>query len=198
MARQTDPDAARRLAERRLLDILRRFHRREPMADGMRTDALVAAVQQPGDRPRGHRGAQPLGLDDGEVLDLIDQLVERGALERSGRRVRMAGHRGELRGEARASADALLAELRAAGASAPRVDGVARRLGVAPWVVDALRQSGELVEAAPSIEYPRDVLDTLLARLRAGDAVTVAAVRDELGTSRRYAVALIEALRTNL
>lgn len=165
------------------------------MADGMRTDALFAALHQGGQRPASHRGAAPLALDDTQLLDIVDGLIERGAIERRGRRVRLAQHRGELRGQARASADRLLAELRAAGASPPRVDAVARRLGIGPWVVDAMRQSGELISIGPGIEYPPDVLDGLLARLRSAGSGTVAEARDELGTSRRFAAALMEALR---
>ncbi|HET8587323.1 MAG TPA: hypothetical protein VFM74_05535 [Candidatus Limnocylindria bacterium] len=195
MASQTDADAARQLAERRLIGVLQRYHRHAPMAEGMRTDALLAALRDPGGRPPGHRGAAPLALDDTELLELIDLLVERGLVERSRRRLRLAGHRRELQGAARASADALLAALRATGARPPRVDGVARRLGVAPWVVEALRQTGELVGVAPGIEYPRDVLDALLDRLAETGIRSVASARDELDTSRRHAAALLEALQ---
>jgi orotate phosphoribosyltransferase-like protein len=48
------------------------------------------------------------------------------------------------------------------------------------------------VQLAPGVEYPRDVLADLLSRLR-GRGLTVAQVRDELGTSRRYAAPLLEA-----
>lgn len=198
MSKQTDADVARQVAERRLLEVLRRFHRREPMADGMRSDALLAALHKSGDRPAGHRGARPLSLDDAALLELVDTLVEQGAVERVGRRLRVASHRAELRGQARASADALLSELRAAGASVPRVERVAGRLGVGPWVIDALRQSGELVSVGSGIDYPRDALDALLSRLRLAGVETVGQARDELGTSRRFAAALLEALRAKM
>jgi hypothetical protein len=69
------------------------------------------------------------------------------------------------------------------------VEPIARRLGTPDWVVDALRRTGELVAVAPGIEYSRDVLDALLVALGGRD-LSVAELRDELGTSRRYAAAL--------
>jgi hypothetical protein len=182
------PPGQRQLAERRLLTALRRLHRREPMAPDIRTDTLIAALRDEATRP----GAPALRLFDAELRGVIDELVARGELEREGRRVRLAGHRPRLGPEMRERADALLAELAGHGASPPRADAVARRLGVPPAVLDALRQSGELVELAPGIDYPRTVLDPLLQRL--GEVTSVAQARDEVGTSRRYAAALLGAV----
>jgi selenocysteine-specific elongation factor len=195
VANQTDADVERQIAERRLLTALRRFHRRDPLADGIRTDALVGQLREPSLRPASHRGAAPLRLSDAELRHLIDDLVRRGVVERQGHRLRLPGHRPEPADAALEAGGALLDELRSAGASPPRADSVARRLGIAPWIVDALRRSGELVELGPGIDYPRDVLDALIARLRAAGCETVAQARDELGTSRRYAAALMETMR---
>lgn len=187
-----DP-AQRLLAERRLVSAVARFHRREPMAPDLRADALIALVRERGQLPTSHRGGAPLSLTDAQMLDVLDDLVLRGEVEREGHRVRLAGHRPELGAAMRERADALLAELRDAGASPPRPEPIARRLGLPDGVVDALRQSGELVAVAPGVDYPGDALDALLGRLR-GRNMSVADVRDELGTSRRYAAALLAAL----
>jgi hypothetical protein len=189
MPRLTDEAGQRRLAERRLLQALRRFHRREPMAPDVRADALIASLRDLGGRPASHRGATPLTLGEPELRGVLDDLVERGEVLRAGRRVRLPGQDAGLEGEARRQADALLAEIAAAGASPPRVEPIARRLGTPNWVVDALRRTGELVAVAPGIEYSRDVLDALLVALGGRD-LSVAELRDELGTSRRYAAAL--------
>ncbi len=184
----------RQLAERRLLAALRRFHRREPLAPDLRLDQLLALVREPARRPASHRGARPLTLDDAALRSVIDELVERGEIEREGRRVRLPGRRPLLEGEARRAADALLAELDAAGASPPRAEAIARRLGVAAWIVAALRGGGELMSVAPGIDYSRSMLDRLLAQLRAAQVSSVAEARDELDTTRRYAAALLGAL----
>lgn len=186
------PPGQRQVVERRLLNVLRRFHRREPMAPDIRIDALIAALRDEGNRPATHRGARSSAISDAEFLELIDELAERGELVRDGHRVRLAGHSPRLGTEMRERADALLDELRGHAATPPRADTVARRLGVPPGVLDALRQSGELVPLAPGIDYPADVLDALLERL-AGRELSVAEVRDELDTSRRYAAALLSA-----
>jgi len=185
--------AQRRLAERRLLSALARFHRREPMTPDLRTDALIAMLRDPGRQPASHRGGAPLSLTDAELLEVIADLASRGEVEREGHRLRLAGHHTELGSSMRRRADALLAELRAAGASPPRAELAARRLGLPDGVVDALRRSGELVVLAPGIDLPRDIVEPLLERLR-GRGLSVAQVRDELGTSRRYAAALLDAL----
>ncbi len=182
------PPGQRQLAERRLLTALRRLHRREPMAPDIRVDALIGTLREEAARP----GAPALQLSDAELLDVVDELVARGDLASEGRRVRLSGHRPRLGPEMRRRADALLDELAGHGASPPRATVVARRLGVPPGLLDALRRSGELVELAPGIDYPRAVLDALLARL--AGATSVAQARDTLGTSRRYAAALLEAV----
>jgi hypothetical protein len=184
----------RQLAERRLLAALRRFHRREPLAPDLRLDQLLALLREPARRPASHRGARPLTLDDSALRSVIDELVERGEIEREGRRVRLPGRHPLLEGEARRAADALLAELDAAGASPPRAEAIARRLGVAAWIVAAVRSSGELVSVAPGIDYSRSMLDRLLAELRAVGVSSVAEARDELDTTRRYAAALLAAI----
>lgn len=198
MAGRTDATGSRvgerQLAERRLLAALRRFHRHEPLSADLRVDQLLALVREPAQRPASHRGARPLTLDDAALRSVIDELVERGEIERDGRRVRLAGKPPALEGEARRAADALLAELDAAGASPPRAEVIARRLGVAAWIVAALRSSGELVTLTAGIDYSRSTLDRLLAQLRAAPLSSVAEARDELGTTRRYAAALLGVL----
>ncbi len=182
----------RQRGERRLLASLSRFHKREPMAIDLRIDGLIALLRDDEPRPSAHRGGAPLDLSDADLLEVIDDLAARGEVQRDSHRVRLAGHTPQLGPEMRGRADALIGELGAAGASPPRAEPVARRLGLPDGVLDALRQSGELVSLAPGVEYPREVLDALLDRL-AGRDLSVAQVRDELGTSRRYAAPLLEA-----
>ena len=185
--------AQRRLAERRLLAALARLHRREPMRPWLRVDALLAEVREAPARPASHRGAAPLDLTDAELRSVVAALSEEGKVGLDGGRIRLASREVGLGPEMRGRADRLLAELRAAGASPPRAEIVARRIGLPPAVVDGLRRSGELVEVAPGIDYPADLLDALLERL-AGRELSVAEVRDELSTTRRFAAALVAAL----
>ncbi len=58
-----------------------------------------------------------------------------------------------------------------------------------------LIERGEVVEIAPDLIYPRDVLDRLteavVAALRQSGTITVASMRDLIGASRKYTLALL-------
>jgi len=196
-----DP-ALRRRAEHRLMATLRRLHRSDPLREGIRIDTLVerfrADTGPP--RPASHRGASPLKVDAATLLELIDGLVGRGELVRNGRRVLLPEHRARLGPEMQGRVDRMLGELRSTGATPPRADVLAARLGIAPGILTQLREAGILVRVAPGIDYPADVHDTLLSRIRqlaAAGPLSMARVRDELGTSRRHAAALLEQWRAS-
>ncbi len=90
--------------------------------------------------------------------------------------------------------DRLMEGLRSAGASPPRVDGLAARLGIPPSVLDQLRAGGQLRQIAPGIDYPADVWSALQARIEGmRGPMSIARLRDELHTSRRHAEAILAA-----
>jgi hypothetical protein len=94
--------------------------------------------------------------------------------------------------------DRLIEGLRAARAEPPRVEAVAARIGIPPAVIDQLRRSGMLVNLAPGVDYPREVLEALLERiggLSTRGPLTTGRVAVALGTSRRYAEALLDRYR---
>jgi hypothetical protein len=196
-----DP-ALRRRAERRLIASVRRLHRADPLREGIRIDTLIdrfhADAGPP--RPASHRGASPLKVDDAALLELVDGLVGRGELVRNGRRVLLPEHRAQLGLDMQGRVDRMLGELRSTGATPPRADVLAARLGIAPGILTQLREAGILVRVAPGIDYPADVHDALQSRIRwlaSGGPLSVARVRDELGTSRRHATALVERWRAS-
>jgi hypothetical protein len=189
-----DP-AQRRLAERRLLAALRRHQRRSPLRPDLRADSLVAEMRgaQP-TRGAGHRGRQPLTLSDGELRNVLDEMVVAGTLLRSGHRVRLAEPGPALDPVMRERVDRLMATLRAAGAMPPATEGVATRLGIPAAMVDQLRAAGELVAAGPRIDYPREAwteISDRLDRLASDGPLSVRLVRDELGATRRHAEAVL-------
>lgn len=195
----------RRLAERRLLAAMRRLHRKDPLAPDVRIDVVLAELRaDPGERmPGGHRGGGSLAeVGDSELIAVLDELAAKGALARSGRQVRLSEHAPTLADrEMRERVDRLLDELRIGGASPPRAESIAARVGVPVGLLESLRASGQLVHLADGIDYPRDVLEELDARLSSlaeRGPVTVSRVRDGLGTTRRYAEALIAPRRTHL
>jgi hypothetical protein len=189
-----DP-AQRRLAERRLLAVLRRHQRRAPLSADLRFDSLVAEMRAAEPvRGAGHRGRQPVTLADAELRQVVDEMVASGSVLRRGHRVRLPDSGRGLDPMMRGRLDELLATLRSAGAIPPPVEGVAARLGIPVALLDQLRKSGELVPVAPRIDYPRDTWDQLTRRidqLATGRSLSVGLVRDELGTTRRHAEAIL-------
>ena len=189
----------RQLAERRLLLALRRLHRRQPLKADVRVDTLVAELRASERvRPSSHRGAAPLLLDDAALRAVVDSLVLRGSLERTGHRVRLPEHAPTLDPVMRERVDLLLAGLASAGATPPPVEGIASRLGIPSVVVDQLRASGELVSLEAGIDYPRSTwteLEERLARMAARGPLSVSRVRDELRATRRHAEAILRRRR---
>lgn len=189
-----DP-AQLRLAERRLVSALRRHHRREPLRDDVRVDTLIAELRAAEPvRPSGHRGRQSVGLSDAALRSVVDELVRSGTMLRQGHRVRLSEQGAGLDAAMRERVDLLVTTLREAGATPPPAEVVATRLGIPAALLTQLRASGELVSVGPRIDYSRDawnVMSARLDRLAAASPLSVRLVRDELGTTRRHAEAIL-------
>lgn len=186
-----------RIAERRLLAALKRHQRRSPLRPAVRVDTLIAELRTDAlGRPSGHRGAQPLTLTDGELRAVVDGMVASGELLRAGHRVRMpAGAGPSFDPIMRERVDLLLTTLTAAGAAPPPAEGVAARLGIPAALVDQLRAAGELVSVGPRIDLTRESWDRVagrLDRLAASGPLSVALVRDDLETARRFAERILQ------
>lgn len=133
-------------------------------------------------------------LADADLRQLVDEMVATGALFRQGHRVRLPDPGASLDPVMRGRLDELMATLRSAGASPPTVEGVAARLGIPGAFIDQLRNSGELVTVGPRIEFPLETWNELtrqLDRLAGERPLSVSLVRDELGTTRRHAEAIL-------
>jgi len=189
-----DP-AQRRLAERRLIDALRRLQRREPLRADVRVDRLLSELHAAGPRkPSSHRGRQAVLLSDGELRAVVDDLVASGALRRTGHRVSLPDRAPALDPVMRDRVDKLLAALREGGATPPSADAVAARLGIPAALLDQLRAAGDLVAVGPRIDYPRPIWAELQQRLDAlatEAPLSVRRVRDALATTRRHAEAIL-------
>jgi hypothetical protein len=191
-----DPEQ-RRVAERLVLAALRKFHREQPLSVDVRVDSLVGRVRAAAGRkpPPRHRGSAPLTLEDAELRRVIDEMADDGRLVRNGRRVGLPDVAPSLEPEMAERVERLLEGLRSAGASPPRVDGLAARLGIPPTVLDQLRAGGQLRQIAPGIDYPADVWSSLQARIEGmRGPMSVARLRDDLHTSRRHAEAILDAV----
>jgi hypothetical protein len=191
----------RRLAERRLLDALRRMQRRQPLRADVRVDPLIAELRsaEPS-KPSSHRGRQALGLSDAELRAVVDDLVAAGALQREGHRVTLPDRTPALdpiMGERVAQLMTLLA---ADGATPPPAEPVAARLGIPAALVEQLRAAGDLVALAPRIDYPRATWAQINERLDAisvREPLSVRGIRDALLTTRRHAEAILRRHRSD-
>jgi hypothetical protein len=185
----------RLLAERRLLAALRSHQRRSPLRADVRVDTLVGELRDgESGRATGHRGRQPLTLTDGGLRSVVDGMVAAGTLLRSGHRVRLPDAGRSLDPIMRERLDQLLTTLSAGGATPPSADSVGAQLGIPPALIDQLRAAGELISPAPRIDYPRESwleISHKLDLLADGSAPSVRRVRDELGTARRHAEAIL-------
>ena len=124
---------------------------------------------------------------------VLEQLIECGVLTDAGAAVRVPGHSPQLSTEQQASADEFLAALKAADPYSPPTDALPEE-----DILDLLEGLGQVVRAGNSVVFSADAFERMLDAIRAyateHGEVTVADVRDLFGTSRKYALALLEHL----
>jgi selenocysteine-specific elongation factor len=163
-----------RMLQPAALHALESFHAEHPLAPGMPVDDLCSV----------------LGID----RATFGEISGSWAVVREGNAVRLAGRGAGLTSEQREAADRALGTLRTAHASPPSL----RELGLPPDVARAMERTGELVFLTPDIAYPADVWSDLQRRvvdlIASHGPVTVSQVREAVGTSRKYAVPLLERL----
>jgi selenocysteine-specific elongation factor len=169
-----------------LSQLLGAFHLAKPLSPGMEMEDARADVAADV-TPRVFRA-------------LVEEFVAAGAVTRDGSLLRLPSHAVRLTsGEATLTAR-LAALLGESPWSPPDLAQLAAASGAArPAVADMLRvmeRGGTVARAAPDIYFLRDAVERAKAvmreRLPARGAVTPAAVRDLLQTSRKYVIPLLE------
>jgi selenocysteine-specific elongation factor len=135
------------------------------------------------------------GLDGRTFTRVLDRLLTEARIREVGPLLALPEHEVRLTPQMEARAARLLDELRRAGASPPDRQEIEARHGVSTEETQALIERGDLVEIAPGMVYPRDVLESIVASItgaiRDHGAISVAGVRDLTGTSRKYSLALL-------
>jgi selenocysteine-specific elongation factor len=118
--------------------------------------------------------------------------VRRGALARSGSTLRLPAHRTGVGSEELERLVRAVTE----GEPTPPTIAELRERGYDHEAVEAAVRSGDLVRIAPDLVLSRGFVDRAIEAVREAGAhgITVSAVRVRLGTSRRYAVPLMEHL----
>jgi selenocysteine-specific elongation factor len=155
-----------------VLTSLSEYHREHPLERGITRERLRAAM----------------GLDAPTFVALIAGL--RGIIE-DGVFVRLASHRVALSSEQQAARDKLLDSLQADGFSPPPP----AELDADPALIRSLIDGGEIVRIGDflfSASQAQAARGKVRALIEESGPVTVAQIRDVLGTSRKYAVPLCE------
>ncbi|MGH2636627.1 MAG: SelB C-terminal domain-containing protein, partial [Actinomycetota bacterium] len=168
-----------------LVDYLRAFHESTPAAEGADAAEVRRAVL---DALR--KAGAPAVHDLADAL--VNEAVAEGELVRAGRRIRLAAHRA---GIADAEVDRLVTAV-AGGEPTPPTIAELRDAGFPRETLEAALRSGALVRIAPDLVLTAGFVGRAVEMVRESGAagVTVSAMRERLGTSRKYAVPLMEHL----
>lgn len=159
---------------------LAEYHRRYPLRPGEAREELKSR----------------LGLTARDFNALLDHLVKSAAVVVDESVVRLPSHRVSFTSEQDARVQQFLGELAAQPFSPPALDDLAVRFALDDELLAALTAQGKIVRVTETIAFSADAFAALRERitrhLREHGAVSVAEVRDLLGTSRKYALALME------
>ncbi len=139
------------------------------------------------------------GPTDPALIDtLLARLSAAGAIARDGKTVRLPSHRVALTGH-EAELDGLVAAISGEHEATPPTVKELVASGVDPSLIDAAAGAGLVVRISPELVLSDALVTkaTELVRAHAGDGVTVSVLREQLGTSRKYAVPLAEWMDAN-
>jgi selenocysteine-specific elongation factor len=168
----------------RMAEALAEYHEQVPLRPGMGREELKSRVQG--------REKWPPRL----FNELLALAAAEGALEEAGEVVRRPGHRLTFNAAQQARVDALLAAYRRQPYTPPSAAESAAM--TSPDIISALLHQGTLARLNEDVLLLRETYDEMVERIKAfirqNGSMTVAQVRDEFNTSRKYALALMEHL----
>ncbi len=168
-----------------LREDLEAFHAEHPLAEGMDVTDL---------RTRAGSRLRRVGVpDEPELAELVvERLIEGGVLGRRGSTVGIADHRVALPD---AEVDRLVSAVASAEPTPPTIAEL-RSAGFGSEMIEAATRAGALVKIGPDLVLTPAFVERAMELVRgaAADGITVSALRQALGTSRRYTVPLMEHL----
>lgn len=169
------PQAWARLAGR-VTKVLADYHRRSPLRRGMPREELKTRL-----------GLPPSGL-----ADWVERLAREGILIEEGQVVRLPAHSVALKPEQQAAVNSFLDGLSRHPYSPPGESLPS------PELLNMLIEQGQVVKVSEGVFFAaaayQKMVDGVVNHLKAQGKITVAEVRDMFGTSRKYALALMEHL----
>ncbi len=144
-----------------------------------------------------------LKLTDRQVVEtLLRDLCGQGTIYLKGARLGLTGYEIRLAPAEEQAAERVEQLFKEAGFAPPLEEQVGQQLGLAPQaferVMTSLIERERLFRLDEKVTYHKDHLEAaqqiVTDRIRAGGGLTVAELRDQLGVSRKYALALLEYL----
>lgn len=151
-----------------------------------------------------HPAAKVVGIAklswSGKPLDrILESLANKGRIVLRDEEVRNPRFKVHLGTRQRTFLDRVIAELEKAGVNTPNAHELGKRLPAPPQAIQEALQLGEdvgeIVTLSDGVLYTERQLGEFKERIRQGSAgrpFSLGTMRDALGTSRRYAVALLE------
>lgn len=160
---------------------LESFHRRYPLRSGCPAETLRSG----------------LGMEEELFAQLLDRLVSGGVVTREGPLVRLRRHQVRLSPEEERARAELLRRLDTLPLEPPTFEELVGQ-GTDPELLGALIETGELVRTAGGLVLSRSrqawLMEQVGRYIRERGSMEVRELRDLLGTSRKYAVPLMEHL----
>ena len=171
--------------EEDVIDAFGEFHRGSPMLEG-----AEVAFARSGVAEALHR--RSLAAIDDLVDALLDDLVSSGVLSRSGGTLRLASHRVTL-GEREEEIERLAQTVADAEPTPPTIQELVAS-GTKRDAIQAATSTGKLVRISPQLVMTPAFVQNAerIVRELGGDGITVSAFRERLGTSRKFALPLLE------
>lgn len=155
-------------------------HAAHPLAAGMSRESLRSRLQL---SPRDFNAVLTVAASDGALVD-------------EGDTIRLPTFEARFTPDQQRAVDALLAQMRASPWNTPSVKEC--RAAVGDAVFDVLLRRNVLAQVSPDVALLRETYEQAVQQvkdvIRRDGQITVAAFRDAFGTTRKYALALLEHL----
>jgi len=161
----------------RMREALGAYHKANPLRAGMPREELKSRLK----------------LETRIFAAAADAAAREGSLRDLGPRLALPDHEAHPTAEQSSRLDSLMARFQASPSAPPSVKESVEAIGPELW--DYLLEKGLVVAVSPDVAFEAQryaaIVEQIRGRLAGGASITVAEVRDALGTSRKYALALM-------
>ena len=170
----------------RTLKVLQDFHATHPLVPGMDMENLRATL--------------PYGIPPRLFRSLVERLVAEQAIIKDGNLLRLPAHRVQLREEERAITEKIKGLLGKNPLAPPDIKEIEKAVGLGRGklteVIRVMEREKTIVRVASELYYLRESVDkvkgALYKYLADHSEITAAILRDLLGSSRKFTIALLE------